>query len=100
MSVELDVAVDAVTSALAALSVAPRSTATATAVDRAAEAVDALEPHLTTEVLHRLVTSIEDCRREGVRHSPRLAICRRSTLLALRLDQRWTRQPAPQRQVS
>jgi hypothetical protein len=90
MSTDLDLAVRAVTTALAALRAEPRSTDVRTAVDRATEAVDALDHDLTAEVLHRLVVSIEDCHRSGVSTSPRLAICRSSTRRALRLDPRWT----------
>jgi hypothetical protein len=89
MSSDLTLAVDAVTSALAALRAQPRSGDVRTAVDRANEAVEALPPDLTAKVLHRLVVSIEDCHREGIAHSARLAICRRSTSRALRLDPRW-----------
>ncbi|HEY1971019.1 MAG TPA: hypothetical protein VGH89_23900 [Pseudonocardia sp.] len=103
MSGELDVAVDAVTAALAALRAEPRSSAVHTAVQRATAAVDALTPDLTAEVLHRLVVSIEDCHRDGVSNSARLAVCRRSTSVALRLDPRWpsvakarARRPQPQ----
>ena len=91
MSVDLDLAIDAVTEALAALRAEPGSAEVRDAVDRANEAVDALTPSVTTEVLHRLVVSIADCHRNGVRSSPRLAVCRRSTLVALKLDPRWTR---------
>jgi len=88
---ELDRVVDAVTAALAALRAEPRSAEVGTAIDRAAAQVDALAPNVTSVVLHRLLVSIADCHRDGVRQSPRLAICRRSTLMALRLDPRWSR---------
>ncbi|HEX4358272.1 MAG TPA: hypothetical protein VH141_12160 [Pseudonocardia sp.] len=91
MSADLDRAIDAVTEALAALRAEPGSAEVRDAVDRANDAVDALSPNVTTEVLHRLVVSIADCHRNGVPNSPRLAVCRRSTLVALRLDPRWTR---------
>jgi hypothetical protein len=90
MPTDLNLAVNAVATALAALRAEPRSSAVRTAVDRAWAAVDALHHDLTAEVLHRLVVSIEDCHRDGVAHSPRLAVCRRSTSVALRLDPRWT----------
>jgi hypothetical protein len=102
MSTDLDRAIDAVTEALAALRAEPGSVEVRDAVERANDAVDALSPNVTTEVLHRLVVSIADCHRNGVSTSPRLAVCRRSTLVALRLDPRWTRptsshhRPVPQ----
>lgn len=95
MSVELTLesdlkhAVSSVGTALAALRDDPRAPAVRQAVDRATDAVAALEPDLTAEVLKRLVTSIADCHRDGVGHSRRLAICRRSISTALRLDPRW-----------
>ncbi|WP_028934699.1 hypothetical protein [Pseudonocardia spinosispora] len=95
MSVELTLesdlknAVAAVSTALTALRHDPRSTAVRHALDRATDAVSALEPDLTAEVLKRLVASIADCHREGVTHSRRLAVCHRSTRVALRLDPRW-----------
>jgi|SRR5882672_12635159 len=91
MFAELNHAIDVVTEALAALRAEPGSAAVRDAVDRANEAVDALAPSVTTEVLRRLVVSIADCHRNGVPNSPRLAVCRRSTRVALRLDPRWTR---------
>jgi hypothetical protein len=94
MSEDLNLAVHAVTTALSALRAEPRSNAVRTAVDNAAVAVDALNHDLTAEVLHRLVVSIEDCHLNGVTHSHRLAVCRRSTSIALRLDPRWTRRAA------
>ena len=90
MSEDLNVAVHAVTTALAALRAEPRSDAVREAVDHATAAVDALDHDLTAEVLHRLVVSIEDCHLNGVSQSPRLSVCRRSTQLALRLDPRWS----------
>lgn len=95
MSVELTLesdlkdAVASVSTALAALRDDPRSTAVRRALDRATDAVSALEPDLTAEVLNRLVVSIADCHRDGLTQSRRLAICRRSTRVALRLDPRW-----------
>jgi hypothetical protein len=94
MAADLDVAVEAVTTALAELRAAPGSAAVRNAVDMAASAVDALDPDLTAEVLHRLVVSVENCHRDGVPHSPRLAVCRRSTSVALRLDPRWSKRVA------
>jgi hypothetical protein len=101
---DLTLAVDVVTAALAAL----RDDSGADAVDRAlgqaTATVDALGAGVTTVVLRRLIASIADCHRDGVRHSPRLAVCRRSTLVALRLDPRWvpstrwsSSAPVPQR---
>ncbi|HEX4250404.1 MAG TPA: hypothetical protein VH008_21245 [Pseudonocardia sp.] len=97
MTTDLDHAIDAVTEALAELRAEPGSADVRDAVDRANDAVDALAPNVTTEVLHRLVVSIADCHRDGVRSSARLAVCRRSTLVALRLDPRWTRPTSPHR---
>lgn len=94
MSEDLNRAVHAVTTALAALRAEPRSDAVHEAVEHAASAVRELDHDLTAEVLHRLVVSIEDCHRNGVAQSPRLSVCRRSTSLALRLDPRWTRRGA------
>jgi hypothetical protein len=89
MPAELRVAVEAVTTALSALLTEPRSRAVRDAVGQATAAVGALDRDVTSVVLHRLVASIEDCHRDGVRHSDRLAVCRRSTSIALRLDPRW-----------
>lgn len=90
MPAELRVAVEAVTTALSALlTEPPRSRTVRDAVGQATAAVDALDRDVTSVVLHRLVASIEDCHRDGVRHSDRLAVCRRSTSIALRLDPRW-----------
>jgi hypothetical protein len=82
-------AVEAVTAALAALRRESGSEAVGRAIEDATASVDALGPGVTTVVLHRLIASIADCHREGVHQSPRLATCRRSTLVALRLDPRW-----------
>jgi hypothetical protein len=87
---DLILAVDAVTAALAALRDDSRADTVDRALDQATAAVDALGAGVTTVVLRRLIASIADCHRDGVRHSPRLAVCRRSTLVALRLDPRWT----------
>jgi hypothetical protein len=87
--IELAAAVDAVSGALAALRRGSGSDLMRRAIEDATATVDALGPGVTTVVLHRLLASIADCHRDGVRHSPRLAICRRSTLVALHLDPRW-----------
>jgi hypothetical protein len=86
---ELTVAVEAVSAALAALRKDSGSAVVRRSIENATATVDALGPGVTTVVLHRLIASIADCNRDGVQHSPRLAICRRSTLVALRLDPRW-----------
>ncbi|MDT7560228.1 MAG: hypothetical protein QOI68_4698 [Pseudonocardiales bacterium] len=86
---ELTAAVEAVTSALAALRKDSGSAPVRRAIEHATATVDALGPGVTTVVLHRLIASIADCHRDGVHQSPRLAVCRRSTLVALRLDPRW-----------
>lgn len=86
---DLALAVDAVSAALAALRDDIGTDTVDRALDQATAAVDALGAGVTTVVLRRLIASIADCHREGVRHSPRLAVCRRSTLVALRLDPRW-----------
>jgi hypothetical protein len=85
----LTLAVDAVSAALAALRDDSGAEPVDRALDQATAAVDALGAGVTTVVLRRLIASIADCHREGIRHSPRLAVCRRSTLVALRLDPRW-----------
>ncbi|MDT7621823.1 MAG: hypothetical protein QOF99_2724 [Pseudonocardiales bacterium] len=86
---ELTAAVEAVTAALAALRKDSGSAPVRRAIEHATATVDALGPGVTTVVLHRLIASIADCHRDGVHQSPRLAVCRRSTLVALRLDPRW-----------
>ncbi|MGQ0482021.1 MAG: hypothetical protein ACT4O0_13505 [Pseudonocardia sp.] len=93
-TVELNRAVAAVSGALSALRTNPRADAVSSALHRASAAVEALEPDLTTIVLRRLLVSIEDCHLGGQTHSPRLALCARTTSRALRLDPRWT---APER---
>jgi hypothetical protein len=86
----LDRAVEAAATALTALRAEPRAYAVAAAVDRASQAVDALGPGVTAVVLRRLLASIADCHRDGLRDSSRLAVCRRTITVALRLDPRWT----------
>jgi hypothetical protein len=86
----LDRAVEAAATALTALRAEPRAYAVAAAVGRASQAVDALGPGVTAVVLRRLLASIADCHRDGLRDSSRLAVCRRTISVALRLDPRWT----------
>jgi hypothetical protein len=86
----LDRAVEAAATALTALRAEPRAHAVREAVDRASQAVDTLGPGVTAVVLRRLLASIADCHRDGLRDSSRLAVCRRTISVALRLDPRWT----------
>jgi hypothetical protein len=81
--------VDAVAGAVAALRAAPDSVAALSEVDQAAAAVAVLERDLTAEVLQRLVSHIEHCRRTGLAHSPMLAAGCRAVGVALLLDPRW-----------
>jgi hypothetical protein len=83
---DLRSAVDAVAGAVAAL---PGSVAALSAVDQAAAAVAVLEQDLTAEVLQRLASHIEHCRRAGLAHSPMLAAGCRAVGVALLLDPRW-----------
>lgn len=94
----LDVAVQAVTAALAALNTDPVGTYVEQAIERAELSLAGLEPSLTAIVLNRLLASIRDCHREGRHTSDQLRARRASAARALHLDPR--RNAALTRQAS
>jgi hypothetical protein len=94
----LDDAVRAVTAALAALNADPTGIPVEGAIEEAEPLLDALEPGLTSIVLHRLLASIHECHREGRSTSDLLRTRRASAARALRLDPR--RHAEPHRKAS
>lgn len=87
--VDLARALAAASAALNALRVDPGNPAVTRALREASTAIERLHSGLTATVLRRLVSSIEDCHREGITHSERLDIRARSAARALRLDPSW-----------
>jgi hypothetical protein len=82
-------AVTAVNSALATLRADPGDDAVDHDLREASAAIEHLHTGLTATVLRRLVSSIEDCHRNGLANSDLLDIRARSAARALRLDPTW-----------